>query len=346
LDGPQQKGLSSFVLVPFDPEEPATVIEPLILLRVPNLEASLERGNRSTQDLDPKNHELWQAVFNNALDLQGDQPPQGSLVGDAVDEYDQRKEWSRLFQSAKELLNENFVQKIVLSQEIVAPTTHSFTPVRALERLQRSHPNAHLYLFGDRLGASPELILSKVGTALRSTPLAGTRRKEDVNELLTSSKDRVEHGFVVEHILEQLLELNCTVELAESDLIDLGDLVHIRSRIHATASNPTITIFDLIGALAPTPAIAGTPTRRAMEAIRRIEGPVRGSYGGVIGFVEPGGDGEFYLGIRGLEVRGPQVHLRAGVGIVADSNETAEYHELRSKLETTFNPLRQATSPR
>jgi isochorismate synthase EntC len=329
-----------FVTVPFDPLELTTVVEPVIVLRAPELYGPIQYGQVSIPAEGRAAVELWTTLSACASQLESEPTELGPLLGDAVQDDNLRKAWSELFHGAKELLNENFLQKIVLSQEISAPITPDFTIVRALQRLQRSHPNAHLYFFANQLGASPELIVSKRGRSIRSTPLAGTRRKDELGELLDSSKDRAEHGFVVEHIIEKLLELNCNVDLMDPDLIDLGDLVHIRSRIDATAPDMNHTIFDLIAAIAPTPAIAGTPTRRAIEAIRSLEGSVRGAYGGLLGVVEPNGDGEFYLSIRGLERRDSHVFLRSGVGIVADSNEDAEFEEIQAKLATTYRPLR------
>ena len=56
--------------------------------------------------------------------------------------------------------------------------------------------------------------------------------------------------------------------------------------------------LDLVAALHPTAAVAGTPTDAALAAIRRLEPFDRGRYAGPVGWVEANGDGEWAIALR------------------------------------------------
>ncbi|HEY6629258.1 MAG TPA: chorismate-binding protein, partial [Acidimicrobiia bacterium] len=91
-------------------------------------------------------------------------------------------------------------------------------------------------------------------------------------------------------------------------------------------------LTDLIAALHPTAAVAGTPTKAAVELIREIEAHGRGRYTGPVGWMNSAGDGEFAIALRCGEIRGPEVTLFTGVGLVDGSNREAELEETRIKL--------------
>jgi menaquinone-specific isochorismate synthase len=78
----------------------------------------------------------------------------------------------------------------------------------------------------------------------------------------------------------------------------------------------------------------------AVEMIAEIEGMDRGRYAGPVGWIDGSGDGEFGIALRSGEVRGHQVRLFAGCGIVADSDPASELAEAQAK----FVPVRDALS--
>ena len=94
--------------------------------------------------------------------------------------------------------------------------------MRLAHRLRAVDPHAFTFITPDGpeasvlVGASPELLVSKRGLAVRSTPLAGSApRSGDPEEdranadaLLASAKDREEHAIVVEAI-EDVLGMYC-----------------------------------------------------------------------------------------------------------------------------------------
>jgi len=87
----------------------------------------------------------------------------------------------------------------------------------------------------------------------------------------------------------------------------------------------------VIRAVFPGGTITGCPKVRCMEIIAELENEVRGAYTGAFGYINRDGDMDFNILIRTLSVQGSHFSLRAGAGIVADSDPVAELAETRAK---------------
>jgi len=68
-----------------------------------------------------------------------------------------------------------------------------------------------------------------------------------------------------------------------------------------------------------------------MQIIAELEGIGRGAYTGSLGFLGRDGSMDMNILIRTLSVQGRTVELRAGGGIVADSDPHRELEETRAK---------------
>ena len=79
-------------------------------------------------------------------------------------------------------------------------------------------------------------------------------------------------------------------------------------------------ILEFVEALHPTPSVAGVPTKRAVELIRKLEGMDRGWYSGPVGWMDHMGRGEFAIAIRSGLVAGSRAYLYGGAGIVEGSD--------------------------
>ncbi len=69
-----------------------------------------------------------------------------------------------------------------------------------------------------------------------------------------------------------------------------------------------------------------------MRRIAELEGASRGHWCGAYGLVEDGAC-ELAVAIRTVEISGSRLTLRAGGGIVADSDPAAEWDEARAKAQ-------------
>ena len=78
----------------------------------------------------------------------------------------------------------------------------------------------------------------------------------------------------------------------------------------------------------------------AARLLRKYEADKRGAYGGAVGFISSAGEMETAIVIRSAVVQGGIARIRAGAGIVYDSNPTAEAQETRSKAGAVLRAVR------
>jgi len=199
------------------------------------------------------------------------------------------------------------------------------------------------------VGASPEILLSRRGTTVTCRPLAGSApRHPDADadraegeRLLASSKNLAEHAFVVDWIREILAPLCTDLEVPSSpQLTRTGELWHLASPIRGELRDTSLGSLELATRLHPTPAVCGTPTDRALDTIREIEGDRR-FYGGAVGWCDAAGDGDWVVAIRCAEIDADGTHALAwaGGGIVGASDPEAELDETTTKLGTLLGAL-------
>ncbi|KAF7600493.1 MAG: isochorismate synthase [Candidatus Dactylopiibacterium carminicum] len=198
------------------------------------------------------------------------------------------------------------------------------------------------------VGASPELLISRRGTAIVSHPLAGSARRsadpaEDARiaeRLLASAKDLDEHRYVVDAIVEALKPLCGELDAPERPgLHATATMWHLGTRITGTLKDAAVSAAELAGLLHPTPAVCGTPREPALAAIQTLEPVARGFYAGAVGWTDAEGDGDWYVAIRCAHVQGTALRLFAGAGIVAESRPEAEVDETAGKFMAMLNAL-------
>ncbi|MFI5053710.1 MAG: isochorismate synthase MenF, partial [Acidimicrobiia bacterium] len=200
-----------------------------------------------------------------------------------------------------------------------------------------------VYAIEGFVGASPELLVRRVGTIVESRPVAGTSLadgEESLRALAASVKDTREHRYVVDAIVAALGERceELTVE-AIPEVAVFGPVAHLATPIRGRLCEPAPNALELARLLHPTPAVGGTPRRPALDAIRALEGFDRGRYAGPVGWVDARGDGEWAIALRGAEIEGTRARLVAGAGIVAGSDPDAEWAETQAKLEPMLRAL-------
>ncbi|EIN9268701.1 isochorismate synthase EntC [Salmonella enterica] len=242
------------------------------------------------------------------------------------------------------------VDKVVLSRLIDITTDVAVDSGALLERLVAQNPvsyNFHVPLAdgGALLGASPELLLRKEGERFSSLPLAGSARRQpdDVldreagNRLLASQKDRHEHELVTQAMKQILRDRSTELQLPSSpQLITTPTLWHLGTPFEgkANAGENALTLACL---LHPTPALSGFPHQVAKKLIAELEPFDRELFGGIVGWCDAEGNGEWVVTIRCAKLRGNQVRLFAGAGIVPASSPVGEWRETGVKLSTMLN---------
>jgi len=152
--------------------------------------------------------------------------------------------------------------------------------------------------------------------------------------LATSAKDLDEHQYAVQSVLASLRPHSPTVVASELPFtLKLPNLWHLASDVEGDVTDGS-TALDLVAALHPTAAVAGTPTRAALSLIEALEPFDRGRYAGPVGWVGANGDGEWAVAVRSAQVSPDgQVTAYAGAGIVAESVPERELVETRLKFK-------------
>jgi menaquinone-specific isochorismate synthase len=246
------------------------------------------------------------------------------------------------------------LRKVVLSRPVTVELDGPLHLAEVLRRLRAGEPNCTIFSMpvpdGTFFGASPELLVARHGDRVTAHPLAGTvprgdtaRRDADAQrELARSAKNREEHRYVVEEIAATLAPRCTGLSVPdEPSRVAFRAVAHLGTRIEGHLRAPAATILDLLGSLHPTPAVGGTPRPDALAFIAAHEAGERGYWAGPVGWVGAAGDGEWMIGIRSASLLddGSAVTLRAGSGIVAGSEPSAEAAETDVKLATVIEAV-------
>ena len=245
--------------------------------------------------------------------------------------------WEENIHHTQALIAHAILKKAVLARV----TTFSFeTPLKPWAILKaRLHSATHATVFAFQpspssffLGASPEKLYRRSGSTLVTESIAGTRPLSTPDEeLLSSSKDRLEFNIVKEAISSTLSPLSTAMRWHEEDtLIKTTAVKHLYNELRATLKEG-VSDQELIDALHPTPAMGGAPKEAALKWISKIEPFHRGLYAAPIGWMDAKG-AEFAVGIRSALIVENKLHLFTGAGIVADSDPKQEWEEIETKM--------------
>lgn len=249
------------------------------------------------------------------------------------------------------------VSKVVLARELAG----SVPPGSDLRRLARSlasgYPDCWTFAVDGLIGASPETLVTVSGGTVTARVLAGTApRGADADAdtaasltLATSAKDQDEHLYAVQSVLASLRPHTSALAVSEQPFtLKLPNVFHLATDVEGELSGGA-SALDLVDALHPTAAVAGTPTDAALEVIRRLEPFDRGRYAGPVGWVDAHGDGEWAIALRCAQFDldaapiggrdGIPLRAHAGAGIVAGSDPEAELLETRVKFRPIVDAL-------
>jgi menaquinone-specific isochorismate synthase len=241
--------------------------------------------------------------------------------------------WIDLVAEALTAIGDKEVDKVVLSRRVEASFDGPVPTHAVLSNLVRNEPGSHTYLVDRFIGSSPELLVSLRDGQVTSISLAGSADAEDPDpdSSFRSDKMRREHDLAADSVELALAPFCHSLERSERGVATYRDIRHL-STVFRGQVLPGTTIADLLSALHPTAAVAGTPTKSALELIRELEGHRRGRYAGPVGWFDRDGEGEFAIALRCGEIEGDRVTLYAGAGIVAGSDPAEELAETEIKL--------------
>ncbi|WP_062354774.1 isochorismate synthase [Bacillus kwashiorkori] len=260
---------------------------------------------------------------------------------------DQADKWINNVQEAITLLNDHYLQKVVLAREIRLAFDNDISNEHIIQKLVSEQQDSYVFALESKedifIGASPERLVKKIGTKVFSSCVAGSAKrgsnKDEDNflgeQLLNDKKNLAEHQFVVQMITDAFFKYCDSIKKPNRpDLMKIRDIQHLYTPVEGRLMDHH-TIFDLVSELHPTPALGGTPKETALSLIRDLELFERGMYAAPIGWVDYRGNGEFVVGIRSGLLQGKEASIFAGCGIVKDSDPQLEYEETNIK----FRPM-------
>ncbi|MBA3582087.1 MAG: aminodeoxychorismate synthase component I [Gammaproteobacteria bacterium] len=240
-----------------------------------------------------------------------------------------------------------------LSREWNITLSDSVNPSNLYKRLRKHNPApfAALAQFADFniISSSPERLVRVQNGFVDTRPIAGTRPRGStadadqalIQELLDTPKERAEHIMLID------LERNDLGRISEAGSVEVNELMSVESyaHVHHIVSNirgrlrKNVSVGDIIRAVFPGGTITGCPKVRCMEILAQLEGCARGPYTGSLGYLNLNGVMDLNILIRTLVQQNNIVRLRAGGGIVADSEPVAELNETRSKAKGLLRAL-------
>ena len=334
-------GPVAFGALPFDRSAPATLVVPSV---IHGRTAEGARWRTDIGSIEPANDTAVSDPSPGSITVSLPRSPSEVTVR-SVRPAD---EWCETVAAATERIRAGELTKVVLARELSVETDEPIDAATLLRRLRDLYPMAMCFAVDGMVGASPELLVSRVGEIVRAHPMAGTTaRTGDVDadhrrasELLGSSKNRTEHQITIDMVHDTLLPWCSYLDAEPSpSVVAAGPVQHLATLVEGRLSRPTPPLLDLVAALHPTPAVGGWPRAEALRVISELEPADRGRYAGPVGWTDAGGNGAFAVGIRSVELRGAHARLFAGVGVVADSDPAAELAETRAKSQALLGAL-------
>ena len=251
----------------------------------------------------------------------------------------------------KDYILEGDVMQVVYGQEFSSPFTGS--PVSLYKALRKLNPSPYMYFLKiDDLhivGASPEILVRLQNNQVTVRPIAGTvkRGKTDAEDKELSEKLRNDEKEIAEHLMLIDLGRNDVGRIAKTGSVKTTDQMVIEKYSHVMHLVSNVigdlkenqSAIDVLKATLPAGTLSGAPKVRAMEIIDELEPDRRGIYGGAIGYLSWTGNMDTAIAIRTAVIKNDIVKVRAGGGIVHDSDPESEYQESLNKAQSIFNAI-------
>ncbi len=248
---------------------------------------------------------------------------------------------------ALEAISSKNIEKVVLARDLKAQVSKDFNINPALRKLEKKFDTCFIYSVAGLFGASPELLVKVYHSEFSARVLAGTAGRgtdpgvdQAIGSALNESpKNRAEHKYAIDSLVTSLKVFSEEITVDQEPFsIALPNLWHLASDVKATLNSDS-TSLQVVSALHPSAAVAGTPRDKALEVIEQIENVDRGRYAGPVGWLGADGDGVWAIALRGAQLDNGTLTAFAGCGIVAGSDPQAELDEAVLKFKPIVDAL-------
>lgn len=244
--------------------------------------------------------------------------------------------------------------------QIVASRTFSAAcpdPVSAFARARSIDRSPYMFFAAMEacalFGCSPETSARVLGDGAQQIvevkPIAGTRprgasRDEDDRmeaDLRLDAKEAAEHMMLVDLARNDVARVSEPGTRHVAQLMTLekyARVMHLVSSVQGVLAADLDALHALQACLNPG-TLSGAPKLMATQVLRRYETNRRGPYGGTIGWLNGEGSMDTGIVIRSALVRQGVAYVRAGAGIVHDSDPLSEAEETRRKASAILSAI-------
>lgn len=260
--------------------------------------------------------------------------------------------FSQLVSDLKKFIIRGDVFQIVPSRTFSADCEDPFA---AYQRLKLSNPSPYMFYVnaGDYqvFGSSPETFIKIDGTpkTVRISPIAGTRTRRSTRdadgrqeaELRLDIKEQAEHMMLVDLARNDIARVSKPGTRYVPELLTVdrySHVMHLVSHVEGKLRDDLDALHAYQASL-NMGTLMGAPKVKAAEILRQHEKTKRGIYGGAIGYLDSQGNFDTAIMIRSALVKDGKAYVRAGAGVVYDSDPEFEVQETHNKAKAVLNAI-------
>ena len=307
-----------------------------------NLKKSLFIVVHGTEDTKKECHERIELIHKKILEPLPSQKSSKKGVINFKSSV-KKEDYLEAIKKIKNYIVEGDVMQVVYGQEF--STKFEGSPIDLYRSLRKLNPSPYMYLMKiDDLhivGASPEILVRLQNEEVTVRPIAGTVKrgkdnkedKELADKLKSDPKEIAEHLMLIDlgrNDVGRIAEVGSVKTTEEMKIEKYSHVMHLVSNVVGKIKKG-LTSIDVLKATFPAGTLSGAPKIRAMEIIDELEPDRRGVYGGAVGYLSWTGNMDVAIAIRTAVIQGKNLSVRAGGGIVYDSDPESEYQESLNK---------------
>ncbi|MBB0244928.1 salicylate synthase [Streptomyces alkaliphilus] len=256
-------------------------------------------------------------------------------------------------------IRSGLLEKVILSRPVPVTRPLDLPATYLVGRRANTPARSFVLRLGgwEVAGFSPEIVAEVTADGVvRTQPLAGTRARHGLadadlalrDELTRDPKEVYEHAVSVRLAADELAGVCAPGTVCVREFMNVkerGSVQHLGSELTGRLAEGRRP-WEAFAALFPAVTASGIPKSAAYGLIRDAEPEPRGLYSGAVLAADRDGSIDAALVLRSVYRRDGRTWLRAGAGVVAQSDPEREMEETREKLRGVSRHLVSADGSR
>ena len=267
-------------------------------------------------------------------------------------------EFATMVWRLKRHISEGDVFQIVPSRTFSLPCSE---PLESYEKLGSLNPSPWQFYMRTEaftlFGSSPEVCVRVTGDSrlVEIHPIAGTRRRgffadgsidTDLDnrleaELRLNEKELAEHMMLLDLARNDVARISNPGSRSVRRLLEVdrySHVMHLVSVVEGRLRDDLDPVQAYVASM-NMGTVTGAPKIMAARLLRKYEKTRRGPYGGGVGYIDTDGNMETAIFIRSALVKDGTAFVRAGAGVVFDSDPEAEAAETADKAGAVLSAV-------